>query len=127
MPNLYQWADSTLKAENGPPCTYPRRSTRALAQILRLSFAVQAQGQHGPPAARSILVITNANDTSVDNARTAEMVASWRESGADVVTYEFAADLHLAHDLIDPSQQTQQIVYPQLVDLIAESSGQPAE
>lgn len=127
LPNLYQWTDSTLKAENGPPYTYPRRSTRALAQTLRLGFAVQVQRQHGPPAARSVLVITNANDTSVDNARTAEMVAAWRESGADVVTYEFAADLQLAHDLIDPSQQTQPIVYPRLVDLIAESPVRPAE
>jgi carboxylesterase len=127
LPNLYQWTDSTLKAANGPAYTYPRRSTRALAQTLRLSLAVQALRAEGPPLARSILVITNAHDPSVDNALTAEMVASWREWGADVATYEFAADLELEHDLIDPSQQTQPIVYPRLVELItnaAERSGE---
>jgi len=122
LPNLYQWADSDLKAENGPDYTYPRRSTRALAQTLRLGLAVQAQTAEVAPAARSMLVITNANDPSVDNALAAEMVASWRERGVDVETYEFAEDLQLKHDLIDPSQQTQPIVYPQLVELITNAT-----
>ena len=127
LPSLYQWTNSELKAENGPAYTYPRRSTRALAQTLRFSMAVQAQSAEAAPVAQSMLVIINANDTSVDAALTAEMVASWREWGIDVATYEFAADLELKHDLIDPSQQTQPIVYPVLVDLItnaAERSGE---
>lgn len=126
LPNFFQWTDSTLKEANGPGYTYPRRATRALAQTLRLSLAVQGLSTEAPPAAGSILVITNANDPSVDNALTAEVVASWREAGVDVTTYEFPAELQLVHDLIDPSQQTQAVVYPQLVDLIqtaAERSG----
>jgi hypothetical protein len=118
LPNFYQWTDSTLKEENGPAYTYPRRSTRALAQTLRFGLAVQALREEAPPAAGSILVITNAGDPSVDNALTAEVVAAWREWGAEVATYEFAADLELEHDLIDPSKQTQPIVYPRLVELI---------
>ena len=127
LPNLYQWTDSELKEENGPAYTYPRRSTRALAQTLRFSMAVQAESAEVPTAARSMLVITNANDTSVDNALTAEMVASWREWGVDVATYEFAADLELKHDLIDPSQQTQPVVYPVLVELITKAAERPGE
>jgi carboxylesterase len=122
LPNFYQWTDSALKEANGPDYTYPRRSTRALAQTLRLSLAIQALAAEEPPAARSILVITNANDSSVDNALTAEMVATWLGWGIDVTTYEFPADLQLAHDLIDPSQQSQPVVYPRLVDLITSAA-----
>lgn len=121
LPNFYQWADSTLKEANGPDYTYPRRSTRALAQTLRLSLAIQALAAEDPPAGRSILVITNASDSSVDNALTAETVATWLAWGVDVTTYEFPADLQLAHDLIDPSQQSQPVVYPRLVELIAKA------
>jgi carboxylesterase len=118
LPNLYQWTDSTLKAANGPAYTYPRRSTHALAQTLLFGLAVQALTEEAPPVAGSILVITNAGDPSVDNALTAGVVDAWREWGADVATYEFPADLELEHDLIDPSKQTQPVVYPRLVDLI---------
>lgn len=64
------------------------------------------------------LVITNAGDPSVDNVLTAQVVASWREWGTEVATYEFSADLQLDHDLIDPSKGTQPVVYPRLIDLI---------
>ena len=122
LPNFYMWADSELKEESGTDFTYPRRSTRALAQTLRLGMAVQAQGAEAAPAARSMLVITNANDPSVDNGLTAEMVKLWEAWGIDVVTYEFAADLQLKHDLISPWQETQEVVYPVLVELITNAT-----
>lgn len=118
LPNVFMWADSELKEASGTDFTYPRRSTRALAQTLRLGMAVQAQSAEAAPVARSMLVVTNANDPSVDNGLTADMVAVWREGGVDVTTYEFAADLELKHDLISPWQETQPVVYPVLVDLI---------
>jgi carboxylesterase len=118
LPNFYLWADSELKEASGTDFTYPRRSTRALAQTLRLGMAVQAQSEDAAPAARSMLVITNANDPSVDNGLTAEMVAAWHEGGVDVETFEFPADLELKHDLISPWQGTQEVVYPVLVELI---------
>lgn len=118
LPNFYMWADSELKEASGTDFTYPRRSTRALAQTLRLAQAVQAQSAEAAPVTRSMLVITNANDPSVDNGLTAEMVSRWREWGIDVTTYEFAADLELKHDLISPWQETQMVVYPVLVELI---------
>jgi carboxylesterase len=127
LPNFYMWADSELKEASGTDFTYPRRSTRALAQTLRLGMAVQAQSAEAAPVSRSMLVITNANDSSVDNALTAEMVSLWREWGIDVATYEFAADLQLKHDLISPWQQTQPVVYPVLVDLITSASERSGE
>ena len=127
LPNFYLWADSALKEQSGTDFTYPRRSTRALAQTLRLGMAVQAQSAEAAPTARSMLVITNANDPSVDNGLTAEMVAAWREWGIDVTTYEFAADLELKHDLISPWQETQPVVYPVLEELITSSADRSGE
>ena len=127
LPNFYMWADSELKEASGTDFTYPRRSTRALAQTLRLGMEVQAGSAEAAPVARSMLVITNANDPSVDNGLTAEMVAAWREGGVAVETYEFPANLELEHDLISPWQETQPVVYPVLVDLIrgaAERAGE---
>ena len=114
LPNSYRWWDDTLQAERGPDHCYPRYSTRALAEILRLGFAVQAAAGETRPAARSILVVTNASDTAVNPELTARVVEHWRENNANLETYEFEAAFGLPHDLIDPAQPDEQIeiVYP---------------
>jgi len=120
LPNSFQWWDPSLQADSGEAYTYPRYSTRALAEFLRLGFAVQGAAQREPPAAHSILVVTNANDTAVNNVLTASVVKVWREHGASVTTSEFEAELQLGHDVIDPTQPYERIdiVYPRLIDLI---------
>ncbi len=76
VPNSYTWWDEDLKEKIGPDYAYPRYSTHALGQLLRVGFAVQVDAQRIAPAACSILVVTNANDTSVNNALT-DMIASY--------------------------------------------------
>ena len=122
LPNSFQWWDPSRQAEIGPAYAYPRYSTRALAELLRLGFAVQAAARLEPPAAASILVVTNASDTSVNNVLTSAVVKVWREHKARITTYEFEAELRLGHDLIDPTQPDARIdiVYPRLIDLIAQ-------
>jgi hypothetical protein len=91
-----------------------------LGEIMRLGFAVDAQAQQAAPAGGSILVINNANDFSVDNNVTIQIVQTWREAGADVKIYEFEASLGLGHDLIDPNDGDGniEIVYTRLIELI---------
>jgi hypothetical protein len=91
----------------------------ALFQVLRLGFAIQAQAQRVKPAAQKIVVVLNANDDSVNNPLTMEVVKNWQAHAADLTTYEFPANLKLGHDLIDPAQPYQQIetVYPRLIEL----------
>jgi carboxylesterase len=121
-PNFFRWWDPKLRTEApGPQHSYPRYSTRALGQILRLGLAVQAAARQSKPAAPSILLVTNPNDWAVNNDLTAEIVQCWRNNGSDnVQTYEFKAELELGHDLIDPAQVAQRVdlVYPILMDLI---------
>lgn len=121
MPNIFLWWDPVLREKApGPPYAYPRYSTHALGQMLSLSASVAARAKKVAPAARSIVVVTNANDMSVDNRAAAHIAGLWRAQGAAVETYEFPAELGLPHDLIDPAQPTQrtEVVYPVLVELL---------
>jgi hypothetical protein len=69
-------------------------------------------------------MVTNANDTSVNNALTSDVVRHWQGNGAKIETYEFPSSLGLAHDLVDPEQPNQPIdlVYPQLIELVTQEN-----
>jgi carboxylesterase len=126
LPNFYKWWDPELKEAIGPAHAYPRLAIQALVQIFYLGYAVRSAARRDPPAARAILLVTNANDRDVSNALTAQVVKIWRGRGAkDLCTFEFDASLSLGHDLIDPSQPDQRtdIVYPKLIELINEQIG----
>jgi len=126
LPNWFIWEDPELKAKAPPDHSYPRDSTRALGQILRLSLATQDLARQNAPAANSILVVTNLNEPDVDNVVTGKVVAQWRAHGAvDVQTYQFPVDLKLGHDLTDLQQPDHNaaavvsaVVYPKLLELI---------
>lgn len=122
LPNFYQWWDPFKKMDTSPDYAYPRFSTRALAEILRLASVVQDEACQDTPAAHAILVITNDGDLSVVNAITDKVVDCWQHQGFQAIsTYRFDANLKLEHDLIDPTQEKQRIdiVYPLLVELIS--------
>ena len=120
LPDVFNWWDPKLREKVGPSHAYPRYSKHTLAEFLRLGFAVQVQGWQSPPAAQRLIIITNANDTSVNNEMTADVVKIWEGHRANIESYEFPSNLDLAHDLIDPEQPNQpiDIVYPTLIDLI---------
>jgi carboxylesterase len=121
LPNQYAWWDPVGQAASGPAHTYPRYATHTLANILRLGFAVEAAARRDPPAAGRLIVVTNANDVSVDNAAAARVAARWqRLAPGRVTTYEFPRELGLDHDLLDPDQPNQQVdlVNDKLLELI---------
>ncbi len=123
IPNIWMWWDPKTKAEN--PFTayysYPRYPLHALAEYLRLGFAAQQAARSNPPGVRSIVVITNANDVSVNNGVTAQFVAAWQNHGEEYLrTYEFEKVLNLPHDLITPTREdgNPTLVYPVLLENI---------
>jgi carboxylesterase len=122
LPNVWHWWNAEEKeALAGPQHAYPWFSSRAFAQVLRLGLVVRERAaQDLPPTAR-LLVVTNANDESVDNQATYEIVARWQQQGASVQTYEFPQAIGLVHDLLDPDQPKEQIdlVYPVLLKLLS--------
>ncbi|MCB0196414.1 MAG: alpha/beta fold hydrolase [Anaerolineae bacterium] len=124
LPNFFLWQNKELKAEApNPPQVYPQNATRAVSQILRLASGVRDEVDESQPAASTIIVVTNANDTAVNNEMTSDVVVDWQKSGFEhLETYEFEANLQLDHDLIDPTHPKQKIdlVYPVLIDLITQ-------
>lgn len=124
LPDVFEWWDPDLKENIGPSHAYPRYSKHALAEIMKLGFAVQVSSWQSPPAAHRVIMVTNANDTSVNNVLTSEVVRRWQGHGTNVETFEFPLSLGLAHDLIDPEQPNQPIdlVYPQLIELVTKEN-----
>lgn len=117
LPNRFMWWDSEATEANGPPHTYPRFSTHALAHVFRVGQYVYAQAAKHPPAARSIVMIYNTNDHAVSNPATEQLVERWKSHGAFVTSYTFD-NLSIPHDLIDPAQPYQAVdrVYPILIE-----------
>jgi carboxylesterase len=88
---------------------------------LRLGEATYRAARTAPPAARTLMVVTNAADTTVDNRETERLIRHWRGSGyTGLSTYAFDAALGLPHDLIDPAQPDSRVdvVYPVLLQLL---------
>ena len=127
MPDSYQWWDPLHDPKLPPPTLspngvqgYPRYSLHGLAQQLRLGFATEALARRAAPAAKSIILVTNANDLAVENSVADRVAETWRAHGGNVTIYDFPATLNLYHDLISPEQSLQRIdiVYPKLIQLI---------
>ncbi len=119
LPNMM--TQRVTHSEGGPPHNYRGFATRGLGQMMRLGFYVYDAARTMKPAARSVLVITNAADPAVGNIIMRQLVDRWRANGFDrIESYEFDAHYRLIHDMIDPTQPDQQtaLVYPILLDLI---------
>lgn len=121
LPNRFVWwNDRERERLHGPPQVYPRFSTRALGETLRLGFAVRSAAEHRAPAAHEVVLVSIGGDPAVHNGLSAQVVSMWRRHGAAVETYEFPSRLHLGHDVIDPEQVGARIdlVYPELERLL---------
>ena len=123
FPDFFIWWDPINKVNN--PFAAPYSDTRfpvhAALEILRLALSAQTQGRKTRPAAGKIVLISNANDRTVNNRDIASFTHTWEVYGEDLVTaYEFDKSLGLPHDLIRPSRPDARtdIVYPRLMELV---------
>jgi carboxylesterase len=123
VPDFFQWWDPIHK-ENNPnsmPYSYTRYPTHSLLENMRLGFTAEEAAKRVKPAAGAILVITNANDGSVNNDVIAEFEGMWLEHGEQYLqTFQFDKDLELPHDLITVGRPDGNVdlVYPKLHELI---------
>jgi esterase/lipase len=123
------WENDPAVAALRPSHSYPRFSTHALGQFLRLGLMVLDQARTRPPGCRRICVVFNPHDQAVNHRLIAKLIANWRFVGTPhLQTYTFPADWQLPHDLIDPSNQQQQVarVYPILIDLLLNPTNEGA-
>ena len=123
IPDFHQWWDPVHKMGNpySAPYSYRGYYTHALFENLRLGFIAEKDSKKVKPAAGRILVITNANDDSVNNEVVAEFEQLWLEHGEQFLqTFQFAKELGVPHDMITASRPGGRIdiVYPKLLELI---------
>ena len=68
-----------------------------------------------------MLFITTACDIAANNSLTHSITQNLaaQHGSAEILAYEFPADLEIPHDMIDPSQPgaNTPLVYPKLLDL----------
>ncbi len=116
IPNIFIWWDRRAKQTiQGPPYGYPRFSTRALINVFKAGDAVLVQAKQRPPAARRVVLITNAGDTAIHLPTARALGKAWQATAPDrVEVFEFPKNQTIIHDMIDPRQTAQRIdvVYP---------------
>jgi len=120
LPNSFQWWDRTNRDRTWIDHAYPRFSTHALAQTFRLGHRVLKDARRQAPASSRILMITNANDSAINQDLIMNLQRDWLKHGADLAAYEFPANLKLEHDFIEPENPKTpvQVVYPKLIELM---------
>jgi pimeloyl-ACP methyl ester carboxylesterase len=116
MPNMFVWWDARTKERlNDIPHAYPRWATHGLCQFMRLGDMVRREAKVTPPAARELVVISNASDVAVNNRIIYGLIRDWeRLAPGRVQSCEFSKEQAVLHDMIDPAQKLQkiEIVYP---------------
>ncbi len=120
FPDKYLWWDPRAKEQQRPATAYPRFSTHALAQTMRIGENVYAQARRNAPAARSNVLVSNRHDPAVNNTVTHRVAKAWNDRREGCASeFEFA-DLPRNHDIIDPDNPHARtdIVYPRLLELI---------
>jgi pimeloyl-ACP methyl ester carboxylesterase len=120
VPNLMLWWDPIRRQKVGPPCSYPRFSTHAMAESFLLGFDVYRAARDLPPVARSILTVANPLEMSVNNQATRDVARRWRAHTSNMHEFTFGRQVGRLHDIIGPYQEQAHTdyVYPILFDLI---------
>ena len=122
LPDFHEWWDPTTGMSNPLSASYSYRGyyMHSLFENLRLGFSAEEDAKQVKPAVGGILVITNANDDSVNNEVVAEFEQLWLEHGEQFLqTYQFEEELGIPHDMItfERPDGRVDIVYPKLLDL----------
>lgn len=129
LPNLFIWWDPRVREQAGFDYTYPRFSTRTLAQAFLLSGELLEQARQDPPAARAVWVITNANDFAVSNALCEAFAAAWGKHHTNQVhIYQFPRELGIPHDIMDPADPAvkPEVVFPRLLEIVEQDLSVPS-
>ncbi len=123
IPNIWMWWDPQKKANNPftQPYQYPRYPLHALAEYMRLGFAAERDAATNKPGVDRLIVITNANDESINNGIVAQFEELWQQHGEEFMrSYQFEKDLGLPHDVITPRREdgNTALTYPIIIDYI---------
>ncbi|HEY1655578.1 MAG TPA: alpha/beta fold hydrolase, partial [Candidatus Tumulicola sp.] len=117
LPNFFTWWDPRERERQRPLTAYPRLSTRALMETLRVGDDVYAASQHRRQLAERIVTVVNRCDPAVNNDAAQHVSSAW--SGWRPAEVEYVELRHLPenHDIIDPENPSARtgLVYPRLL------------
>ena len=127
LPNFYVWWDPRTKEKNPAvyPYSYPGFPLRAFTEVVRVGMIAEQAARKGKPAAKRVVMVSNACDLAVSNPAINNVVKWWSQRDpASVTAYEFERVYQLPHDLITPECPGSRIdiVYPKLIELITAQS-----
>jgi hypothetical protein len=121
LPNFFLWWDPRVRNRQLPATAYPRFSTRALAQTLRIGDDVHAAARRESPLARRIVTMVNRTDPAVNNEVARDVSEEWADRrGGQEVEYVELRGLPANHDIIDPENPLARtdLVYPKLLEAL---------
>jgi alpha-beta hydrolase superfamily lysophospholipase len=120
LPNFFFWWDPRTRTRQRPLTAYPRCSTRALMQTLRIGDDVYAEAQKKRQLAERVVTVVNRCDPAVNNEATQQVSLEWSGWNRKGVEYVELRRLPENHDIIDPQNPLArtQLVYPRLLEAL---------
>lgn len=118
LPNL----TFTRPGEKRRPWAYRGQSTHGLVAYLALAEDVLEEARKGNAPAGKTIIITTSSDRLANNDTTARLATMWLRSGVEVVRYDFARELQVAHNSADPASDPlkRQQMYQKMLTLLDE-------
>jgi alpha-beta hydrolase superfamily lysophospholipase len=119
-PNFFFWWNPRTRSSMRPSTAYPRCSTHALMQTLRIGDDVHRAAPARAPLAERIVAVVNRCDPAVNNEVTAEICMAWSTWNRSDVRYVELRNLPENHDIIDPQNPLARtgLVYPTLLEAL---------
>ena len=122
VPDIQYWWDPGKNETIPPDYGYPKLSSHAVAQIIRLGMVTLEQARTEPHTAEHVVLTTNPNDGAVKPETVEAIVEAWQESGASASVYEWPDEMGLGHNMVDDAVNTGKFdeIYPILMELFTE-------
>jgi carboxylesterase len=118
LPNF----NPTSPSEPQRDYVYRGQSTRGVGNAMLFGQSVSKQAVDEPPVVNDIIVVTNANDTTISNKEIKALADKWEAQDGNIVRYEFSKELGYPHPLTDIGSNPDAFdVYPVLLDLLGEN------
>jgi esterase/lipase len=120
LPNFFFWWDPRAGIKQRPVTAYPRCTTHALMQTLRIGDDVHAAAKQRRPLAERIVTVVNRVDPAVNNEATKEVAEEWSAWNRNGIAYIELRNLPENHDIIDPANPLARtdLVYPKLLEIL---------
>jgi pimeloyl-ACP methyl ester carboxylesterase len=119
IPNMYWWWDPRVKQNCLPVYAYPGFPTHGLAEVTFFGDKIFAYAQN-KPLGKDCILVTNANESAVNNAVPRDLLAQWNANGANYSEVVLTGLGAPRHDIIDPTTfpQGEKLVYPRLEAMV---------